>query len=67
MIDVFRLSQLRRDLPLKVKQGPAREAKCTISGCPVDEHSFAVRLPGAGLACASCAADHGFRLDWSEA
>lgn len=67
MIDAIDLAQIPRNRPLRVKQGPAREASCVIRGCPIDEHGFVVKLPGAGLACPGCAEEHGFEIDWSHA
>lgn len=65
-MDELRVAQLPRDKPLNVTLGPRRKTSCAISGCPLDEHAYVVRLPqGAGLACTGCAEDRGFEFDWS--
>jgi hypothetical protein len=67
MIDRQKLADLPRTKPLRVTTATeSTEGTCVINGCPIQSGTYKVNLPQrSGKACAGCAFDHGFTLDWS--
>lgn len=61
MIDEIKLAQMDRSEPLTVKEC-TKVTTCALSGCPLDTHSWCVRLPNGQLACPGCAGDRGWTL-----
>jgi hypothetical protein len=68
-IDPLALAQIPRDKPVVMRLGPVRPVTCAISGCPIDEHSYAGKVRWQGRTywlCNTCADDNGFTMDWSK-